>query len=102
MDLGVSGRNFVIVGGTTGMGFAAATALAGDGANVALLARDGERATQRADTLAVDHGVRAVGIVADGTNRGDLADAIDRAAYCRRGDQHRRRHRLLRQDRVSG
>ena len=80
MDLGVSGRNFVIVGGTTGMGFAAATALAGDGANVALLARDGERAAQRARTLAVDHGVRAVGIAADGTNRGDLADAIDRAA----------------------
>jgi 3-oxoacyl-[acyl-carrier protein] reductase len=81
MDLGVTGRNFVVVGGTTGMGFAAASALARDGANVALLARDGDRAARRAHSLADEYGVRAVGISADGTNRdGDLAAAIDRAA----------------------
>jgi len=81
MDLGVRDRNFVIVGGTTGMGFAAATALASDGANVALLARDGDRARERADRLTEDHGVRAVGISADGTSRdGSLSVAIDRAA----------------------
>jgi NAD(P)-dependent dehydrogenase (short-subunit alcohol dehydrogenase family) len=81
MDLGVRGRNFVIVGGTTGMGFAAATALAADGANVALLARDGDRADERAGLLAREHGVRAVGISADGTRRdGSVGDAIDRAA----------------------
>jgi len=80
MDLGVRDRNFVIVGGTTGMGFAAATALAGDGANLALLARDGKRATQRAKALADEYGVRAVGISADGTSRGDLVGAVDQAA----------------------
>jgi NAD(P)-dependent dehydrogenase (short-subunit alcohol dehydrogenase family) len=81
MDLGVEDRNFVLVGGTTGMGFAAATELARDGANIALLARDGARAQQRAAELAAAHGVRAVGIAADGTNRdGELAAAIDRAA----------------------
>jgi NAD(P)-dependent dehydrogenase (short-subunit alcohol dehydrogenase family) len=81
MDLGVRDRNFVIVGGTTGLGFAAASALAADGANVALLARDGDRAEARAARLAQEHGVRAVGISADGTTRdGSIGDAIDRAA----------------------
>ena len=46
MELGVKGRNFVLVGGTTGMGFGAAHQLAADGANVALLARDEQRAAE--------------------------------------------------------
>ena len=80
MDLGVAGRNFVVVGGTTGMGFAAATELARDGANVALVARDGERAGERAGRLAVEYGVRAIGIAADGARRdGSLDAAIARA-----------------------
>ena len=48
MELGVRDRNFVLVGGTTGMGFGAAHQLAADGANVALLARDEQRAAARA------------------------------------------------------
>jgi len=58
VELGVEGRNFVLVGGTTGMGFAAAEQLVREGANVALLARDGARATAKADELAATHGVR--------------------------------------------
>lgn len=80
MDLGVAGKAFVIVGGTTGMGFAAATELARDGADVALLARDGDRARERADALAHEHGVRAVGIAADGTARDRALDAAIGAA----------------------
>jgi 3-oxoacyl-[acyl-carrier protein] reductase len=80
MDLGVRGRTFVIVGGTTGMGFAAATELARDGANVALVARDLERARERATILANEHAVHAVGIAADGTKRdGSLDTAIEQA-----------------------
>lgn len=71
MDLGVAGRNFVIVGGTTGMGFAAAEQLACDGANVALLARDGERAAAKAKRLADTHDVSAVGISVDASASGD-------------------------------
>ena len=48
MELGVRGRNFVLVGGTTGMGFAAAHQLAGDGANVALWHATGQRAAETA------------------------------------------------------
>lgn len=81
MDLGVAGRNFVLVGGTTGIGFAAAQQLAENGANVALLARDGNRARDRAEQLSADHGVRAVGITVDAAALGDGVDrAIDHAA----------------------
>lgn len=81
MDLGVSGRNFIIVGGTTGMGFAAAEELARDGANVALLARDGERATERANRLSDRYGVNAVGISVDAAATGDgVQRAVDEAA----------------------
>jgi NAD(P)-dependent dehydrogenase (short-subunit alcohol dehydrogenase family) len=80
MDLGVSGRSFVVVGGTTGMGFAAATELARDGANVALIARDGDRARQRAAQLVSEHAVGAIGLAADGTRRdGSLEAAIGQA-----------------------
>jgi NAD(P)-dependent dehydrogenase (short-subunit alcohol dehydrogenase family) len=81
VDLGVSGRNFIIVGGTTGMGFAAAEELARDGANVALLARDGERATKRANRLSGRYGVNAVGISVDAAATGDgVQRAVDEAA----------------------
>ncbi len=78
MDLGLTGRNFVIVGGTTGMGFAAAEKLASDGANVALLARDGDRAADRANRLSEMYGVRVVGISVDAAAPGD---GVDRAVH---------------------
>ncbi|MBI2702034.1 MULTISPECIES: SDR family oxidoreductase [Mycobacterium] len=81
MDLGVSGANFVLVGGTTGIGFAAAEQLAADGAHVALLARDEDRARARAARLADEHGVRAVGIGVDAAATGDgMARAVEQAA----------------------
>jgi 3-oxoacyl-[acyl-carrier protein] reductase len=81
LDLGVRDRNFVFVGGTTGMGFAAAEQLARDGANVALLARDGDRAETRAGQLAADYGVRAVGIAVDAAEPGESVDlAVQQAA----------------------
>jgi 3-oxoacyl-[acyl-carrier protein] reductase len=42
MDLGLAGANVVVAGGTKGMGFAAAQCFAGEGANVAVLARGQE------------------------------------------------------------
>lgn len=81
MDLGLGGHNFVVVGGTTGIGFAAARQLAGDGANVALLARDGARAAEKADQLSREHAVRAVGIGVDAAVPGDGVDlAVEEAA----------------------
>ena len=39
MDLGLKGRNAVVLGGTRGIGRAIADTLAGEGANVAICAR---------------------------------------------------------------
>ena len=81
MDLGVKDRNVVVVGGTTGMGYAAAEQLAADGANVALLARDEDRATNKANRLSEEHRVRVVGVSVDAAAPGDGVDrAVQRAA----------------------
>jgi NAD(P)-dependent dehydrogenase (short-subunit alcohol dehydrogenase family) len=52
MDLGVRGSGFLIFGGTAGIGLAAATALAADGAALVLVGRDPERAARAAADLA--------------------------------------------------
>jgi 3-oxoacyl-[acyl-carrier protein] reductase len=81
MDLGVRGRNYVLVGGTQGMGFGAAQELAREGANVALLARDPDRTRAKADQLAREFGIKAVGIPVDAAQSGDgVRNAIDAAA----------------------
>lgn len=51
MDLGVRGARFLIFGGTAGIGLAAAATLAADGAAVALVGRDRERAARAAAEL---------------------------------------------------
>lgn len=61
MDLGLSGRVFVVTGGTAGLGLATATVLVHDGASVVVSARDPERVAAAAHTL----GDQAVGVVAD-------------------------------------
>jgi NAD(P)-dependent dehydrogenase (short-subunit alcohol dehydrogenase family) len=79
MDLGVAGRNYVLIGGSRGMGWGAAQVLARDGANLALISRDGAYCEARADELARAHGVTAVGLSGDGSRPGDVEAAIDRA-----------------------
>lgn len=63
MDLGLAGRAFVVTGASRGLGLAAATALAAEGAHVVLAARDAVAVAAAADRLG------AVGVAAD------LADA---------------------------
>src|ERR1051326_8830267 len=67
MDLHLKGKNAVILGGTRGIGRAIADTLAGEGANVAVCARN---ADQVKDTVAalLDRGVRATGASVDITN----------------------------------
>jgi 3-oxoacyl-[acyl-carrier protein] reductase len=64
MDLGVRDRTYVIFGGTRGIGFAAARALANDGASLALIGRDAARATDAARSVS-EGGTRAVGLSGD-------------------------------------
>lgn len=62
MDLGLSGRTYVVTGGTRGLGRAAAHALLGDGANVVV---SGRSAAGVDDAVAGLGPGRVVGVVAD-------------------------------------
>ncbi|MCK9543914.1 MAG: SDR family oxidoreductase [Novosphingobium sp.] len=68
-----AGKRYVIVGGTAGMGFAAAQVLAGAGGRVALIGQDAGRARDKAALLGADH-------VGDGAADGGVAAAVERCA----------------------
>lgn len=79
MDLGVRGKAYILVGGTRGMGWEAARVLAGDGANLALIARDRRLLARRVAELADSHGIRAIGLGADSSRPGEVEAAIAEA-----------------------
>jgi 3-oxoacyl-[acyl-carrier protein] reductase len=64
MDLGLRGRRVLITGGSRGIGFAVAEALAAEGAAVGLVARDAAALTEAAARLE-PHGVPVATAVAD-------------------------------------
>lgn len=65
MRLNTEIRTVVVTGGARGIGYAAARLLADEGARIALVDLDGERATQSAETLAVETGIEALGLRCD-------------------------------------
>jgi NAD(P)-dependent dehydrogenase (short-subunit alcohol dehydrogenase family) len=65
MDLGLSGAHAVVAGGSKGMGRAVAEILAGDGANVAVLARGREALGETVSALKAAGSPDAVGISTD-------------------------------------
>jgi 3-oxoacyl-[acyl-carrier protein] reductase len=73
MDLGVAGHRYVITGGSRGLGFATAQALAAEGAHTCLVARDPERLRHAASSLPGTHDTIAT----------DLADADSAARVAR-------------------
>src|SRR5258708_4316438 len=79
MDLGLKGKNAVVLGGTRGIGRAIADTLAGEAANVAVCARN---ADQVKDTVAAlrDKGVRATGASVDITDGAGLKSWIANVA----------------------
>ena len=75
MDLGLRGRNAVVLGGTRGIGRAIAETLGGEGAGVALCARNADQvvtAVAELQTL----GVRATGAPVDITDGAALKSWI--------------------------
>lgn len=74
MDLGLKGKVAVITGGSVGIGLAVAEALAREGVDLLLCARDEARVVECASAIAREHGVRAVGVAADVSR----AEAIER------------------------
>jgi 3-oxoacyl-[acyl-carrier protein] reductase len=84
MDLGVRGQGYLVIGGSAGIGRAAAAALATDGARVAIAGRGRERAEAAAAELAAATGSPVVPLAGDLTEPG-AAEALVAAAVQRLG-----------------
>jgi NAD(P)-dependent dehydrogenase (short-subunit alcohol dehydrogenase family) len=78
MDMQLKGKRAVISGGSVGIGLAVAHALAAEGVEVSIIARDKARVEREADGIAKAHGVRALGISADVSRAADIAAAVSR------------------------
>src|SRR3954463_4083980 len=72
MDLGLKGRTAIVCGASSGLGLATAEALAGEGANVTMLARRREGLEREADRI------RALAVRGDVTNPRDLSAVVER------------------------
>src|SRR5690625_1042130 len=79
VDLRLSGKAFVVVGGTAGMGLAGATALAEDGAAVVVVGRNESRAKDAAAALAASGAAAAHGLVYDVSEPGAAVESVARS-----------------------
>jgi gluconate 5-dehydrogenase len=75
---GLSGRVAAVTGASSGLGIEFAQALAAAGADVALLARRADRLEELAARLRRDHGVRALAVDVDITDRSSCENAFAR------------------------
>ena len=74
MDLGISGKVALVTGGSSGIGYACAEALAAEGVRVAICARGRERLEEAARDIAAKTGGEVMAFVADTAK----AEEIDR------------------------
>ena len=79
MDLHLKGKNAVILGGTRGIGRAIADTLAGEGANVAICARNADQVKDAVAALK-DKGVKATGGAVDIMDGAALKGWVEKAA----------------------
>ncbi len=77
MDLGLKDKVAVVTGGSIGIGLAVAQALAQEGVNVALCARDESRVQAKAGEIREKYGVQAIGV------RTDVSKAEEIAAFAK-------------------
>ena len=76
MDLGIQNEAFVILGGSRGMGAATAEVLASEGARVAILGHDPDRAREFAIGLNRRHGCDAVGLALPANDSKSFIEAM--------------------------
>jgi 3-oxoacyl-[acyl-carrier protein] reductase len=88
MDLNLRDKAFVVVGGTAGMGLAAAKALAADGAAVAVIGRDEAKAKDAAGALSAAGASAAHGLTYDVSKSGAAVEAVGEAVDQLRGSLH--------------
>lgn len=80
MDLELKGKKAFITGGSVGIGLAVAHALAAEGVDVAICARDEARVEREAKAVAAAHGVKTLGLRADVSKKEDIDRAVARIA----------------------
>lgn len=79
MDLGFEGRRIVVIGGTYGIGRAAAEQMAGEGAHLLIVSRSADNLGETADAIAESTG-RRPGVLALDIMDADADNALARAA----------------------
>ncbi|NKB21548.1 MAG: SDR family oxidoreductase [Alphaproteobacteria bacterium] len=79
MELGITGRNALITGGSQGIGRACAEALADEGVNVVIVARDAERLAAAATEIASNRTGRVTPVSGDLTVAADVERVIAEA-----------------------
>ncbi|HEX8032000.1 MAG TPA: SDR family oxidoreductase [Vicinamibacterales bacterium] len=81
MDLGLAGKVAIVTGASRGLGFAAASALAAEGAHVVICARGQEALKQAADSVGKSgaSGARVATVVADVSSEDGVRKVVDTA-----------------------
>lgn len=79
MELGVTGKHYVLLGGSRGMGFEAGRVLAAEGARLTLISRTAAQVEAAAQTLAADFGIETLALTADAMQTEEVAGAIARS-----------------------
>jgi NAD(P)-dependent dehydrogenase (short-subunit alcohol dehydrogenase family) len=77
MDLGLTGRAAIVTGGSRGIGRAIARALASEGVNVAICARQRQALDEAAKALSEETGRRVIPIVADTMSSESVGRLVD-------------------------
>jgi NAD(P)-dependent dehydrogenase (short-subunit alcohol dehydrogenase family) len=80
MDLELTGRRAVVTGGSRGIGLAVGRALATEGADVALVARDKDALARAAGQVAAESGRHVIGVGADTGDDGSVAAMAEEVA----------------------
>ena len=77
MEISLSGRAAIVTGGSKGIGFAVATRFAASGADVAIVARDGESIKEAVAAIRQSSQCRVIGVQADVSKAADIQRAYD-------------------------
>ncbi|MDF1544922.1 MAG: SDR family oxidoreductase [bacterium] len=76
MDLGLEGKRALVTGASSGLGYAAAEALATEGADVTILSRDEKRIQAAVETMRAETSGVVSGLAADISNASEISSSL--------------------------